>query len=253
MRIDQIHIHVERFQFADDVDDLGVADVRHVLLEGQSHDQHPGFKGVDVPRQKALDRLLAHVKAHAVVHVTPAVDDLGVVTEFVGLPGEIVRVDADAVAADQAGLKLEKIPLGARRFKHLEGVDADAVKNDAELVDQGDVDVALGVLNDLGGLGHADAAGAVCARLDHEIVGLGHNIQGRVVVRPDHLHNGLDGVDFVTRVDALGAVGDKKVDPHFQPTDFLQDRHAVFFGAAGIHGALVHDHIALFQGLAHGA
>ena len=175
------------------------------------------------------------------------------VTEFVGLPGEVVGVDADAVAADEARLELEEVPLGAGRFEHLEGVDADAVKNDAELVDQGDVDVALGVLNDLGCLGHADAAGAVCARLDHEVVSLGHDIQRRVIARPNHLHDGLNGVDFVSGIDALGAVGDKKVDPHLQPADFLQDRYAVFFGAAGIHGALIHDHIALFQGLSHGA
>ena len=133
------------------------------------------------------------------------------------------------------------------------GVDANAVKNDAELVDQGDVDIALGVLNDLGRLGHADAARAVCSRLDHEVVGLGHDIQRRVVARPNHLHDGLDGVDFVSGIDALGAVGDKKVDPHLQPADFLQHRHTVFLGATGIHGTLIRDHIPFFQGLSHGA
>ena len=91
------------------------------------------------------------------------------------------------------------------------------------------------------------------SRLDHEVVGFGHNIQGRVVACPDHFHDGLDGVDFVSGIDALRAVGHKKVDPHLQPADFLQHRHAVFLGATGIHGAFIHDYIALFQGLTHGA
>ena len=42
-------------------------------------------------------------------------------------------------------------------LQHFLGVDAEAVEDQRELVDQRDVDVALRVLDDLGGLGHLDA------------------------------------------------------------------------------------------------
>ena len=46
------------------------------------------------------------------------------------------------------------------------GVDTETVEDHRQFVDQRDVDVALRVLDDLGGLGYPDAGCAVRARLD---------------------------------------------------------------------------------------
>ena len=46
------------------------------------------------------------------------------VAAALGQMSEIVRVDADAVAADQARAKGLKVPLGAGRFQHFERLQA---------------------------------------------------------------------------------------------------------------------------------
>jgi hypothetical protein len=77
--------------------------------------------------------------------------------DLLRLVRQIVRIDADAVTADQPGAEWQEIPLAARGEQHLFGVDAEAVEEQRELVDQCDVDVTLSVFDDLGGFRHADA------------------------------------------------------------------------------------------------
>ena len=55
------------------------------------------------------------------------------------------------------GREREEVPLGAGRGEHVAGANAHAVEDQRQLVHQRDVQVALGVLDDLGGLGHLDA------------------------------------------------------------------------------------------------
>ena len=73
-----------------------------------------------------LDRLLGDELAHAVVDAPAGQDHLRVVAEHLRLVRQVVRVDADAVAADQARAERQEVPLGAGRLQHLERVDADA-------------------------------------------------------------------------------------------------------------------------------
>jgi len=68
------------------------------------------------------------------------------------------------VSAHQARLEGQEIPLAARRREYFLGVDLQAVE------DEGDVDVALGVLDDLGRLGDPDAAGLMGAGGDDAAV-----------------------------------------------------------------------------------
>ena len=73
-----------------------------------------------------LDGLLGDELAHAVVDAAAGEDHLRVVAEHVGLVREVVRIDADAVAADQAGAERQEVPLGAGGLQHFQRVDADA-------------------------------------------------------------------------------------------------------------------------------
>ena len=104
-----------------------------------------------------LDRLLGDVLAHAVVDAPPGEDHLRVIAERVGLVRQVVRVDADAVAADEARTKRQEVPLRSGGLEHLERVDADLVEDQRKLVHQRDVEVALRVLDDLRGFGDLDA------------------------------------------------------------------------------------------------
>jgi hypothetical protein len=50
------------------------------------------------------------------------------------------------------------------------GVDVELVEYDREFVHQGDVEIALGVFDDLGGLGGLDGTGAVDVGFDDKLV-----------------------------------------------------------------------------------
>ena len=160
-----VHIDADAV-FAQGVDDVhhpGVAQVRAVFLEGQAEDEDAAVADADAALQHELDHRLRDVGAHAVVDAPAGEDDLGVVANGDGLVGEIVGVDADAVTADQAGAEGQEVPFAAGGFQYLQGVDAEFAEDQRQFVHQGDVEVALGVLDDLGRFGDADAAGAVGA------------------------------------------------------------------------------------------
>ena len=82
------------------------------------------------------------------------------------------------------GPEPQEIPLGAGGLQHLLGVDAEALENDRQLVDQRDVDVALRVLDDLGGFGNLDARRHVRTGRHHGAVE-GVDELGRSGVEPE--------------------------------------------------------------------
>ena len=172
------------------------------------------------------------------------------VADLLGLVGQVVGVDADAVPTDEAGAEGQEVPFGAGGFQDLAGVDVELVEEDGEFVDEGDVDVALGVLDDLGGFGDADAGGAVGSRGDDagvevvdEFCGFGGGAAG------DLLDVG-QAVGVVAGVDAFGGVADGEVGIEGQAGSGFEDGDADFFGAARVDGGFVDDGVAGFEGLA---
>ena len=228
-------------QLVDDVLDLAVAQVSAVFLERQP--QHVDARALDVAarRDHLLDGLLGDVLAHAIVDAPPGQDHLRVVAQHLGLVRQIVRIDADAVPADQPGLELEEVPLRPGRLQHLGRVDADAVEDDRQLVHQRDVQVALRVLDDLAGLGCLDAGTAVHARLDNQAVQLGHPLQRLGRVAGDDLDDVVQRVLAVARVDAFGAVADEEVALPRLATGALQLGDADLLGRPRIDSRLVDD------------
>ena len=55
-------------------------------------------------------------------YLTSFEDNLGVIADGDGLVGEVVGVDADAVAADQAGAEGQEVPFAAGGFRLLGSV-----------------------------------------------------------------------------------------------------------------------------------
>ena len=107
-----------------------------------------------------LDGLLGDVFAHAVVDPASGQDHLRMVAELVGLVGEVIRVDADAMPADQSRPKRQEVPFRSRGIQHFGRVDADLMEDQRELVHQRDVEIALRVLDHLGCFGDLDRRGA---------------------------------------------------------------------------------------------
>ena len=73
-----------------------------------------------------------------------------------GLVREVIGIDTDAVSADKSRLERQEVPFGFRRRQNVMGRQADLVADHGEFVDEGDVDVALGVFDHLGRFGRFD-------------------------------------------------------------------------------------------------
>ena len=158
------------------------------------------------------------------------------IAQLLGLGGQVVRIDADAVSADKSRLKRHEVPLGRGRPEDVRGGDPDPVKNKRQLVHEGDVEVPLGVLDHLGRLGDPDALRPMDARLDDLLVGRGDSLQGRRAVAGDDLHDTLEGVLAVTWVDPFGRVTEEEVLPGLEPASLLDDRSADLLGHAWVDG-----------------
>ena len=190
--------------------------------------------------------------AHGVVDPTACQNHLGVVAYFLGFVREVIRVNANAMAANQAWAEWKEIPLCACGFENLKGIQPELVKYKAKFIHERDIYIALGVLDDLGGFGDLDAAGLVGSGFDDftvelvdEIRDLGRGAGG------DFFDRGK-AVLFVPRIDTLGAVADKEVLVELKARNFLEHRHAVFLGAAGIDGALIDNNVSGLEDAAHG-
>ena len=113
----------------------------------------------------------------AVIDVAAGENDLRRVAGLLGAMGEVIRIDADAVAADQPRIERQEIPFGARRREHVAGIDAERVADRGQLVHERDVEIALGVLDHLGGLGDLDRRRAMDAGRHGRAVDRGDDVE----------------------------------------------------------------------------
>ena len=162
------------------------------------------------------------------------------IADGLGLGGQVVGIDADAVAADQARGERQEVPLGLRRGEHVAGAQPQAIEDQGELVHQGDVEVALGVLDDLGGFGDLDRGRAVQPGRHDRAVNLDEPRQGRLVRSRDHLGDVAQAMRRIARVDALGRIAEAEVDPGLEARELPQQRAADLLGHTGIDGRFEH-------------
>ena len=148
-----IHARAVAFEFPDEVDDARIPQVRAIFLEGHAEDQDPAAPdGMALPDHE-LDHLACHMAAHCIVDAPAGQQDVREVADRLGLLDQVVRIHADAMATDEAGLERKEIPLGPGCGQYIGRIDAEAVENKGEFIDQCDVGIALGILDDLGRLG----------------------------------------------------------------------------------------------------
>ena len=164
------------------------------------------------PRRQLRRKPLGDKARHGVVDGASGQNDVRLVADRLGLVGEVERVDADAVAADQAGLEVEEVPLGARGVEHVVHRQAEALADHRHFIDERDVDVALGVLDRLGCLGGADVARHEHLAAGDPPVHRRQPFRRGLGLSGDDLGHPLDGMLPVSRVDALGRVAEEEVD-----------------------------------------
>ena len=121
-----------------------------VLLVRQT--QHEDFRAIDglLGAVQGLGHLAHHVLGHLSVDLAGQLDEPRAHVELTGLPGQVERVDGNAVPA-QARTWVERVEserFGAGGGDDLPHVDAHVVQQNLHLIDQGDVDAAIDVLED---------------------------------------------------------------------------------------------------------
>ena len=174
---------------------------------------------------------------HGVVDAPPGQDYLRRVARLGRPVGEVERIDADAMAAHQARRKIEEVPFGPCRVEHLEDRKSKPVADHRHLVDEGDVDVALGVLDGLGRLGGLDVAGDEHVAAGDRAVDLGEAVGHRPRLPRHHLGDAVHGVLGIAGVHAFGGVTEEKVAAAFEAREAGDEGTTDLLGDAGVDGA----------------
>ena len=118
---------------------------------------------------------------------------------LLGAIGQVIRIDSDAVTADQPRLKRQEIPFRARGREHVASIDLERLKDQRQLVHKGDVEIALGVFDHLGRLGNLDRGRAMNAGFYDRTVDIGDDVERLRILRRNHLHDRLEAVLLVAR------------------------------------------------------
>ena len=142
---------IQRGRFAHIVDIALVRDAQNVHVRA--------FERLGMLVERVLN-LVHHEVRHLAVDVSGQLDKTRLDAGLLGFPGEIKRIDRNAVAA-QARARIERHEserLGGRGVDHFPDVDAHAIAHQRHFVDQADIDHAEGVFEQLHHLGHAGGA-----------------------------------------------------------------------------------------------
>ncbi len=162
-----------RLQFPYHIGDAGVSDIGNILFEGKPEYEYFGLPDVHSFGEQSLDGLLGDIETHGIVDVPSGEDHVGMVADLLGLVGEVVGIDPDAVAADEPRREFQEIPLGSGGFEGFIRIYVHFVANNGQFVHQGDIQVALRVFDDLGGLGNLDGGDRINAGGNDQAVQVG--------------------------------------------------------------------------------
>src|SRR6266478_290513 len=106
-------------QARDDIWDAAVAQIGYILLEGDADNADLGALHGPLRRDQQLDETLRYKVAHAVINATAGKYYLRIITGRLGAGGKVIRVDTDAVSANQTRLERQEIPFRAGRLQDL--------------------------------------------------------------------------------------------------------------------------------------
>ncbi len=236
-------------QQVDDVQGRRFADVAHVPFVGHAQHQHLAA----LNRLGGLVEFILHplhpVMGHVGVDLAGQLDEAGLVGQRAQLPGEIVGVHRDAVAAQpRAGRELHEAEgLGGRGVDDLPSVQPQFVAHEQQLVSQADVHRTEGVLEKLDHLGRVGRGDGDQGLDGCAVAGHGH-LQAGGGHAADDLGRVVGGPVRAPRVHPLRREGQEELFAHFQLlTISAQPGQQHLGGGARIGGRFQHHQHARVQ------
>jgi hypothetical protein len=143
--------------FAEEFDDGergGLAQIVNVALVGEAEDEDLRAVNGFAIAVEAVSELFDDEVGHVDIDFAGELDEAGAEIELAGFPGQVKGVDWDAVTAEARtwieGLEAEGLGFGS--VDDLVDVDAHADAELFEFVDEGDIDAAINVFEELGHL-----------------------------------------------------------------------------------------------------
>src|SRR6056300_1690060 len=101
--------------------------------------------------QHGFYQFIGYVNSHIRVDAATGQNHIGNIPNGLRAIGQIVGINANTMAADQTWSERQEVPLSARCLQDFFSIDTQAVKNNGELVDQRDIQIALRDLDNLSG------------------------------------------------------------------------------------------------------
>src|SRR6266700_1740274 len=242
--------YAERLQLTDDVDNLRISDVDDIFLKCQS--EHCYSRRLRAAFQKAAQALARDAYPDGIVDAPAGENHVGMIARLLRSKRQVIRVDANAVAADEARRETDEIPFGRSRRKHVAGVDVELVEDRGKLVHESDVEGALCVLDRLGRFRDFYGRCLVQAGRYDGAIHRSDDLESTCILTSHHLCNCLEPMSPITRIDPLGRIAHGEIAARRQTRDLFEDWHAIFLGCAGIDRRFVDNDVALLQSLAHG-
>ena len=97
-------------EFANNVYDARIADVRDIFLKGQAKNRDtPAWP---IKLQELFQARLGHAFADLIIDPASGKDNLRMITGFFGPMCQIIGIDPDTVTTDKSGPEIKKIPFG---------------------------------------------------------------------------------------------------------------------------------------------
>ena len=236
----------------------GLAEVVDVFFIGDTEDQQ--FRAVEafLVAVQGFGDGIDDVIGHGSIDFAGQLDETSGEIVFAGFPGKIIRIDGNAVAAQtRTGIKRHEAErLGGGGVDDFPDVDVHARSQKFEFVDEGDVDAAKNIFEQLGHfrgargadgndfgdhLGVDGESGAAAGRID-AADDFGNLRQAILLVAGIFAFRGKGQEKVGGNIFAFDAGGDGAAQ-----TAFFENREDQFFGGAGISGGFENDELAALQ------
>ena len=119
---------------------------------------------------KQFDDFTRDETPHFVVEAAACQNHLRVIAKSLRCGCQVIGIDTNAMSSHQTRCEFQKIPFGTGGFKYILGAHTHSIKNDRQFVHQGNVDISLGVFQNLCGLSHFNGGGLVQACMDDSAI-----------------------------------------------------------------------------------